>query len=206
MKKLYLIKRSSGRVETDMEVSRVEVVGGLEVAIPGKHTIFMDILSLDFVSFGQWTHYTYRTTKKDGTPLKKAVKELVNPNGLWIDTEYTEKVFDGYRKLDMCFRCLQIEEKVRDLNGNYTKADLLDVVNTISTETYKSVVFVEDEVKAIVDRIGGYREKEILKDCYFSIVMWTDEHKCVKCTSIKADDDGYRKTCEIDLVSGLIVG
>lgn len=212
MKTLYLIKRSSGRVESDLNVCRVEVVGGLEVAIPGKHNNFRDILFLEWVSFGKWEHYTYRTTKKNGEALKKAVKELVNPNGLTIDTQYTETVFDPFmcpnpKKVELSFRCSQIEKEVHATNYNYTKEDVLNVVNMYATDYYKNVVFVEDEATKIIDRIGGYREKEILKDCFFSIgSMWNDEHKLVVLNSRHVDEDGYRHTCEVDLVSKKIVG
>lgn len=45
-----------------------------------------------FISFNHWERYQYRkTNKRTGEALKKEVKEILNPNGLHIDTEY-EKV------------------------------------------------------------------------------------------------------------------
>lgn len=61
------------------------------------------------------------------------------------------------------------------------------------------------EAKAIIDRLGGYREKAILKDCTFKRGEWNNDHKIVELIA-NHTEDGHRDGCAVDLVTKKITG
>ena len=67
---------------------------------------------------------------------------------------------------------------------------------------------VEKQIKEIVNRCGGYREKEIYNNgCFFDkSETWNNEHKVINVLSILPDEDGYRAGFAVDLVTGDICG
>lgn len=67
---------------------------------------------------------------------------------------------------------------------------------------------VERQIKEIVSRCGGYREKEIYNNgCFFDRGgTWNNEHKVINVLSICPDQDGYRSGFAVDLVTGDICG
>ena len=62
--------------------------------------------------------------------------------------------------------------------------------------------------KNIIKTIGGYREKNIIKNPHTAEIgnAWNSDHKCIIFISKDADADGYYNSCEIDLVTKSIVG
>ncbi len=67
---------------------------------------------------------------------------------------------------------------------------------------------VEKQIKEIVNRCGGYREKEIYNSgCFFDrSETWNNEHKVINVLSILPDEDGYRAGFAVDLITSDICG
>ncbi len=66
---------------------------------------------------------------------------------------------------------------------------------------------VEKQIKEIVNRCGGYREKEIYKNCFFDKTeTWNNDHKVINVLNVLPDADGYRDGFAVDLVTGDICG
>ena len=67
---------------------------------------------------------------------------------------------------------------------------------------------IEKQIKEIVTRHGGNREKEIYNNgCFFDrSETWNNEHKVINVLSIYPDADGYRSGFAVDLVTGDICG
>lgn len=81
-----------------------------------------------FIEFSGRDRYNYRYfNKKTGEPLKKAVRELVAPCALWVDTEY-ENDNGAWRDLNIekaffaagprPYTCSEILRFASDLTGN----------------------------------------------------------------------------------------
>lgn len=65
----------------------------------------------------------------------------------------------------------------------------------------------EGTIKRIVNREGGYREKEIIsKPFTIEKATWNAEHKVLEVLSLEVERDGYRKGFQIDLVTRSICG
>ena len=66
-----------------------------------------------------------------------------------------------------------------------------------------NVFYIDQEARAIIEKRGGYREKEILaNDCVFSVGgTWNNDHKTVRVFSRT-----LQKSCEVELISGQITG
>lgn len=130
---LYLCKRGCNFHPREHEQSDIGNyrVGTLCESVPGKdgRTYFLE--------FNLWENRkVYRTThKRTGKPLKNPVAEIINPNGLHLSTEYTDE--NG-----MSWRNCNLEADISAKNYSYTKADILTVVNDISTTKYNNVKFV----------------------------------------------------------------
>lgn len=107
-----------------------------------------------FVEFCHHKKYKYRTTnKRTGEPLKKAVKELVKVNALWVDTQYNDDRGS--------WRNIRIEQDINKLNLDYTKAGILQAVNQISRNCYNAVEILDTHK---IYKISGYREHDILSN------------------------------------------
>ena len=67
---------------------------------------------------------------------------------------------------------------------------------------------IEKQIKEIVNRRGGYREKEIYnKGCFFDRSgTWNNEHKVINVLSITPETDGYYPGFAVDIVTGDICG
>lgn len=66
---------------------------------------------------------------------------------------------------------------------------------------------MKKEATFIIESVGSYREKAILKDCTFKKGdTWNESHKVVELIANKADEDGHRDACAVDLVTRRIVG
>lgn len=94
-----------------------------------------------FVEFSRWKKYNFRTEhKKTGKELKKAVKEILNYNGLAIDIQYQVKESDGWLS---SYGNSRLEAKIHDMNLSYTKSDILKAINIISADQYDEIIIVD---------------------------------------------------------------
>jgi hypothetical protein len=66
----------------------------------------------------------------------------------------------------------------------------------------------ETIIKNIVNRVGGYREKEVYNNgCFFDkSETWNNDHKVINVLSVSPDADGYRAGFAVDIVTGDICG
>ena len=204
-KALYLqIRGGRGDFGTDLNYHRLTTIEDVNIIFDG---VQRDL----YFEFGHWTRYTYRTTnKRTGAPLKKAVRELVNANALHIDTYFeTEETNPAGYTFKLGRRLSALEKiEIYDKNRDFTRANILDLINKYSTVKYDAVVIIEEEAAKIINRAGGFREKEILKNgCYFQVSeTWNDEHKIVVLTEKQRDTDGHANACAVDLITGKITG
>lgn len=205
---LYLLEMgmNDNNITTDIKNHRIRVVNKIDIEYKGNpYNMFFEFTVCD--------HWRMRyTNKRNGKPLKKAVQETIIKDGLHIDTEY-ERQENGF---PCSFRNLQFENEMWNEHHKFTRADILEVVNRYKIgEKFTDVKLVEETATEIIEKIGGYREKDIVaSDHYFGIgETWTDDHKVVKC--YKREREFYvggssrmvtTRSCEVDLVSGLIVG
>lgn len=90
-----------------------------------------------FLEFSLWrdrkkARYTHKIT---GKPLKSVQYDIINPEGVSIDTEFTDD--RGYS-----WRDIKIENALNEKNYGYTKSDILTIVNEISIDHYNEIIFV----------------------------------------------------------------
>lgn len=66
----------------------------------------------------------------------------------------------------------------------------------------------KEQVAKIVDRFGGFREREILKNPHTieKAGTWNNEHKVLKVSELNPGADGYRDGFQVDLVTMSICG
>ena len=90
-----------------------------------------------FVDFCLWREKGhYRTTTKDGKrTLKKAVWKIDARNTIAIHTQYTDENGESYANL-------KIEKEIHEKNLPYTKAGILEAVNTFSKVKYNKIEFI----------------------------------------------------------------
>lgn len=67
---------------------------------------------------------------------------------------------------------------------------------------------IEQQIKNIVNRSGGNREKEIYNSgCFFHRTeTWNNEHKVIDVLSVTPESDGYFSGFAVDIVTGNICG
>ena len=95
-----------------------------------------------------------------------------------------------------------LEKEVHAKIPEYNKADILNVVNTYSVQKYNKIVFVDEKATEIINRIGGFREKDILtRRHYFRVGEWTAEHKIIDVV-----DDANNNSVSVDNQTGRITG
>ena len=90
-----------------------------------------------FLEFSLWRNQAKirYSNKRTGKPLKNPVREIINPIGLHLDTEFEEG--------DLSYRDLKLEERISAENPSFTLSDILRVTNDISTEHYDGIKWVE---------------------------------------------------------------
>lgn len=66
----------------------------------------------------------------------------------------------------------------------------------------------ENTIKHIVQRFGGYREKEVLKNPHTVTKSgtWNKEHKVLNINTAEPGEDGYKDGFQVDLVTMSICG
>lgn len=178
----------------DIKNYRVCSIGRTETKYNGK-TINL------FFEFTQGPHWYYRTeNKRTGAPLKKPVYETIISNGVHVNTEYERQ--EG--QFTAAYGLIAFEREMWNQHFDYTKKSILQIVNKYKTgEKYTRVCIIDQEARAIIEKRGGYREKEILaNDCVFSKGgTWNDDYKTVRVFSRT-----LQKRCEVELISGQITG
>lgn len=219
MKTLYLMEMgmNDDMIATDMQNHRVRVLENIDIIYKGKkYNMFFEFL--------QSNHFNYRTTnKRTGAPLKKPVCETVQKDALSIDTQFERlegtwkdgsPFYASYRKGDL-------EREVYEKHYKITRENILKVINTYSIEKYNKVVLCEEEARNIINHIGGFREKDMIKKRDFRTdgdyfitkgKTWDNDHKImvVKRREWEKTDDGRKlvitNSCEVDLVTRKITG
>ena len=66
----------------------------------------------------------------------------------------------------------------------------------------------ENTIKNIMDRCGGYREKEVFKNPHTveKSGTWNSAHKVLNIIETESDEDGHRNGFQVDLVTMSICG
>lgn len=213
MKTLYL-REMGCRLNnglSDVNNHRVRVIENIDITFQGRPFNM-------FFEFTSWERYTYRTTnKRTGEPLKKAVKELVNINGIGVDTQFERDEVDERtgRTWQSSWRACDLEKEIYKKNYSFTKKDILSIVNTYAVEKFDKVVLIEEEARRITEKEGGNREKEILSnDAVMEIGhTWNKDHKVVTVVERVKEQTApncYRHTLgrsyDVDLETGRICG
>ena len=114
--------------------------------------------------FFEFTNYDRREVRKNhkitGKPLKHPKTEITVKHALHVWSQ-----FDDERG---SWGDIKMENEIHNKKLTYTKANILNVVNEISTKQYNNIVMVSaDEIIAKIPKIyniGGYRERAILDD------------------------------------------
>lgn len=128
LRKMGLDFWSDDAIISDMENYRVRTLGE---CIPGKDG------KMYFLEFSLWRNrkkarYNHKVT---GKPLKNPVYEIINRQGVAIDTEFSDDRGS--------WRNWKLEEELNTKNYSYTQHDVLEIVNTVSTNHYDEIVFVD---------------------------------------------------------------
>lgn len=131
MKTLYLEKRGCDfsdyeTVESDIKNYRVYTHGEDIIGKDGN---------MYFLEFSLWRDRKKARTKHKvtGKPLKHVKYDIINRQGLAIDTQYTDT-----KGMSWCN--VELERELNKDNYSYNTADILKVVNRISTEQYDNIV------------------------------------------------------------------
>ena len=175
----------------DVKNHRVRVLENIDVIVKGeKYSMFFE--------FGSWDKHRVRTTnKRTGEPLKHPVTESVNPNSFHVDTQYDNE--------NGSFRNSVLEREIHSHDYDYTRENILKAVNAYAIKKYDKVVLVREAVTAIVEKLGGYREKAILEnDSVISVKQWDDNYKVV--TVYERVNNKLGNSFDVELITGRIAG
>ena len=98
-----------------------------------------------FFEFTCGTHRHYRTVnKRTGAPLKKPVKEIILKDGLFIDTEFEKTETEKGYTWKSSWRKSDLEREIFDEHLEYTKSNILDVVNRYKIgEKFTDICLIE---------------------------------------------------------------
>ena len=111
-------------------------IGNYRITTPGEiFPINGRMYCLEFTLIHN-VYKTRRTNKRTGAPLKKPVSEVVYTNAAGIDTQYTDNNGDSWRDLNL-------ENAFRANPRKYTEQNILDWVNSVSTEHYDGIVYTD---------------------------------------------------------------
>jgi hypothetical protein len=171
---LYLEKRGCD-FWNDEPARSISDVGNYRVCthgevVPGKDG---NVYHLEFRFWRdrKKARYTHKTT---GRPLKHIKYDIINPCGVAIDTQHTNDRGS--------WRNCKLEADISEKNYSYTKADILTIVNEISTATYTEIIFAPHRAMQAVPaikKIAGYRENNILDNLTEITVVQADRHYTV---------------------------
>lgn len=207
MKENILYLREMGcndeKIPGDVKNHRVRVLENIDIIYKGeKYNMFFE--------FRQGDRYRTRYhNKRTGAELKHPIREKVNNNALWLDTQFEREEVDEIRGYtwQSSWRKSDLEEENYEKNRSFTRADILEAVNAYSIKKYNRVVLIEEEARRIAEKIGGYREKEILKNQpFFELIQWDDGHKVLKATERFYSPYRTGNSFEVDIETGKITG
>lgn len=207
MKEKVLYLREMGMDDNsiggDIKNHRVRVLENIDIIYKGtKYNMFFE--------FTQWDRAFWRyTNKRTGNPLKKPVIDKRNTNALCLETQFERDEYDerGGYNWKSSWRKSDLEREEHDKNRNFDRKNILELVNTYSIEKYNKVVLVEEKAREIAERIGGYREKEILKNSpYFELVEWSKEHKVFRATERFYSPYKIGNSFDVDIETEKITG
>jgi hypothetical protein len=219
MKTLYLLEMgmNDATINTDIKNHRIRTVENIDIIYKGKKYNM-------FFEFTHCEHWNYRkTNKRTGAPLKNPVKEIITKDGLHVETEFEvlEKVFADGTPFYSSYRKCDLELEIWNKHYEYTKKNILEIVNKYAIEKYDKVVLIETEAKRIINNIGGFREKDMIKNrdfrtdggFYMNIAEWTPEHKIITVNRQEWEqvDTKTRRlivtnTCDVDIETKRITG
>ena len=100
-------------------------------------------------------------------------------------------------------------ENIKSIDNYIKKAPLKALKGTNKQNINIHIHYgVEKQIKEIVNRCGGYREKEIYNNgCFFDRAeTWNNEHKVINVLNVLPGADGYRNGFAVDLVTNSICG
>ena len=220
---LYLLEMGMNdkNISTDIKNHRIRVIDRIDIVYKGEaYNMFFEFL--------QGVHWHYRKENlRTGKPLKHPVYTVDVVDGLYIETQDERMKVDTWGEFEMSYRNSALEREFWEEHREYTRANILEVVNRYKVGApYTEVKLIDETAEQIIRKIGGWRELDILNanDSYFEVIRdeWNDEHKVVRCHKRYWEyvDDGKtyyfcnrpRKWvdtgdyCDVDLVTGRIVG
>ena len=135
-------------------------VGNYRVCTHGERVFGKDN-KYYFIEFSLWRDrkQVRYTNKRTGKPLKHPAFDIINPNAVAIDTQYSDA--------EGSWRNCKLEEKLHEKNYSYTIADILAITNEIAKGTFNRVIFADkkaiDAVSGIL-KLAGFRERNILEN------------------------------------------
>lgn len=198
---LYLLEMgcNDNSIPGDVKNHRVRVLENIDILFNGeKYNMFFE-----FSSCTHW-HYRYNNLRTN-KPLKKPVYVVDNANGLYINTQFEKTEERNGRKWKSSWRNSKLEKEFWNEHHSFTSADILECINRYKIgKPFTSICLVEKAAADIINKIGGFREREILNgDSYFSVGdTWNDDHKIMRCN--KRVNGSVVDFCEVDLISGRI--
>ena len=139
MKTVKFVKRGCDFFNDD-DVNNYSDVGNYRIATESYAIKGKDGKTY-FVECCRWKKYFFRTEhKKTGQQLKKAIREILNYNGLAIDIQYQVKESGGWLST---YGDSRLEAKIHEMNLSYTKSDILKAINVISVDQYDEIIIVD---------------------------------------------------------------
>lgn len=143
MKKNALFLRKMGMddssISTDIKNHRIRTIENIDIEYNGnRYNMFFE--------FTQGEHSRLRTiNKKNGELLNKPVWETIIKNGLYVDAEYRKnKILSSGRIVNSSYRNSILEKEIFEEHLEYTKENILDVVNRYKIgEKFTEIVLVD---------------------------------------------------------------
>ena len=124
-------KDAPERAESDVGNYRITTPGEIVPGKDGRMYLF---------EFGCYDRQELRRVSKTGKPLKHPKTETVMTCAMHVDTEYTVKNSDY--PYGASFRNLEMEKDFYKTPRKYTRQNVLDYVNSVSTRHYEKIAFV----------------------------------------------------------------
>ena len=136
MKELFLERRGCEFFKQDEQLVKESDIGNYRIVTPGETIRLKDGRSMLF-EFGRNDRYAYRKTHKiTGKPLKHVKRDLVMTNALTVGTQF--------ENASGCWRDSVMEREFYNLPPvKYTEENILNYVNSVSSEHYDKITYVE---------------------------------------------------------------
>jgi hypothetical protein len=90
-----------------------------------------------FIEFCLWrdrkkARYTHKITGKE---LKHIKYDIINVQGVSVDIQYQDN--------NGTWGNIKLEKEINEKNYSYNTTDLLNIINSISCETYDKIIFIQ---------------------------------------------------------------